>query len=224
MGILIKNIHCIKALINKNPEMVISLMVDSKKDSEIIALAKSKNIQTDSTAKGISAICKEPPIKDIKSQGYELGNMVLIMDEIQDTRNLGSCLRSASFFGVNSVVIPKNNSADFLNPAVIETSTGGIYDLDLYKATNIATLQENLKKTGYWITGFSEHAEISLEETEFTEKNVLILGNEEKGIRKLVEKKCDQILKINNYGQTTSLNGAVATSIALFAVQKKLRY
>ncbi|GIS47262.1 MAG: hypothetical protein Ct9H90mP19_4990 [Gammaproteobacteria bacterium] len=59
--------------------------------------------------------------------------MVLIMDEIQDTRNLGSCLRSASFFGVNSVVIPKNNSADFLNPAVIETSTGGIYDLDLKK-------------------------------------------------------------------------------------------
>ena len=224
MSILIKNIHCIKALINRNPEMIISLMADSKKDSEIIALAKSKNIQIDATKKGISAICKEPPIKDIKSQGYELGNLVLIMDEIQDTRNLGSCLRSASFFGVDSVVIPKNNSADFLNPAVIETSTGGIYDLDLYKATNIATLQNNLQKTGYWITGFSEHAEISLEETEFSEKNVLILGNEEKGIRKLVEKKCDQMLKINNYGLTTSLNVAVATSIALFAIQKKLRY
>tara|TARA_A100001388_G_scaffold82087_1_gene59136 strand:- start:895 stop:1569 length:675 start_codon:yes stop_codon:yes gene_type:complete len=224
MGILIKNIHCIKALINRNPEMVISLKADSKKDIEIITLAKSKNIQIDLTKNEVSAICKEPPIKDIKSQGYELGNMVLIMDEIQDTRNLGSCLRSASFFGADSVVIPKNNSADFLNPAVIETSTGGIYDLDLYKATNIATLQENLKKSGYWISGFSEHAEISLEETEFTEKNVLILGNEEKGIRKLVEKKCDQILKINNYGQTTSLNVAVATSIALFAVQKKLRY
>ena len=175
MSILIKNIHCIKALINRNPEMVISLKADSKKDSEIIALAESKNIQIDLTTNGVSAICKEPPIKDIKSQGYELGNMVLIMDEIQDTRNLGSCLRSASFFGADSVVIPKNNSADFLNPAVIETSTGGIYDLDLYKATNIATLQENLKKSGYWISGFSEHAEISLEETEFTEKNVLIL-------------------------------------------------
>ena len=150
--------------------------------------------------------------------------MVLIMDEIQDTRNLGSCLRSASFFGVNSVVIPKNNSADFLNTAVIETSTGGIYDLDLYKVTNIATLQENLKKNGYWISGFSEHAEILLEETKFTEKNVLIFGNEEKGIRKLVEKNCDQVLKINKYGQTSSLNVAVATAIALFEVQKKLRY
>ena len=224
MSILIKNIHCIKALVNRNPEMVISLKADSKKDSEIIALAESRNIQIDLTTNGMSAVCKEPPIKDIKSQGYELGNMVLIVDEIQDTRNLGSCLRSASFFGVNSVVIPKNNSADFLNPAVIETSTGGIYDLDLYKATNIAALQENLKKSGYWISGFSEHAETSLEETEFTEKNVLILGNEEKGIRKLVEKNCDQVLKINKYGQTSSLNVAVATAIALFEVQKKLRY
>ena len=224
MSILIKNIHCIKALVNRNPEMIISLKADSRKDSEIIALAESRNIQIDLTANGISAICKEPHIKDIKSQGYELGNIVLIMDEIQDTRNLGSCLRSASFFGVNSVVIPKNNSADFLNTAVIETSTGGIYDLDLYKATNIATLQGNLKKNGYWISGFSEHAEISLEETKFTEKNVLIFGNEEKGIRKLVEKNCDQVLKINKYGQTSSLNVVGASAIALFEVQKKLRY
>ena len=224
MSILIKNIHCIKALVERHPEKVISLKVDSKKDNEIIALAESKNIQIELTIGGISAICKEPPIKDIKSQGYELGNMVLIMDEIQDTRNLGSCLRSASFFGVNSIIIPKNNSADFSNPAVIETSTGGIYDLDLYKATNIATLQESLKKSGYWISGFSEYGEISLEETEFTDKNVLILGNEEKGIRKLVEKNCDQVLKINRHGQTSSLNVAVATAIALFEVQKKLRY
>ncbi len=224
MSILIKNIHCIKSLINRNPEMVLSLKANSKKDSAIISLAESKNIKIDLTMDGISAICKEPPIKDIKSQDYELGNMVLIMDEIQDTRNLGSCLRSASFFGVDAVIIPKNNSADFSNPAVIETSTGGIYDLDLYKATNIATLQEDLKKSGYWISGFSEHGGSSLEETEFTEKNVLILGNEEKGIRKLVERNCDQILKINKYGQTSSLNVAVATAIALFEVQKKLRY
>lgn len=224
MSVSIKNIHCIRALINRNPEMIISLKADSRKDSEIISIAESRNIQIDLTTNGISAICKEPHIKDIKSQGYELGNIVLIMDEIQDTRNLGSCLRSASFFGVNSVVIPKNNSADFLNTAVIETSTGGIYDLDLYKVTNIATLQENLKKNGYWISGFSEHAEILLEETKFTEKNVLIFGNEEKGIRKLVEKNCDQVLKINKYGQTSSLNVAVASAIALFEVQKKLRY
>ena len=125
MSILIKNIHCIKALINRNPEKVVLLKADSKKNSEIIALAESKNIPVDLTMNGVSAICKEPPIKDIKSQGYELGNIVLIMDEIQDTRNLGSCLRSASFFGVDSVIIPKNK---IINPIIIITKNSLIIE------------------------------------------------------------------------------------------------
>ena len=78
-----------------------------------------------------SAICKQPIIQDIKDKGLDFGEVVLVLDEVQDTRNLGSCLRSASFFGVDSVIIPKNNSADFFNTAAIETSTGGIYDLKL---------------------------------------------------------------------------------------------
>ena len=79
----------------------------------------------------------------MKNSDYSLGELVLILDEVQDTRNLGSCLRSASFFGVDSVIIPKNNSAEYSNTAVIETSTGGVFNLDLYKATNIT---ETIKK------------------------------------------------------------------------------
>ena len=74
------------------------------------------------------------------------------------------------------------------------------------------------------IRGFSEHAEASLEATNFEGKNALILGNEEKGLRKLVEKNCDQLLKISKHGQISSLNVAVATAIALFELKKKLRY
>ena len=94
----------------------------------------------------------------MKQSDYELGNLVLILDEVQDTRNLGSCLRSASFFGVDTVIIPKHNSADYANTAVIETSTGGVYDLKLYKATNITNLIKELKNNDYWVSGFSEHA------------------------------------------------------------------
>jgi 23S rRNA (guanosine2251-2'-O)-methyltransferase len=133
-------------------------------------------------------------------------------------------LRSASFFGVDSVIIPKNNSADFLNTAVIETSTGGIYDLQLFKATNINLIIEHLKKDGFWVSGFSEHAESPLEKTRFEGKNALILGNEEKGLRKLVEKNCDQLLKISKHGQISSLNVAVSTAIALFELKKNLRF
>ena len=181
-------------------------------------------MKTFSSKGDFSAICKQPVIRDIKDKDLDFGEVVLVLDEVQDTRNLGSCLRSASFFGVDSVIIPKNNSADFFNTAAIETSTGGIFDLKLFKATNINVVIEHLKQDGFWVSGFSEHAEASLEATSFEGKNALILGNEEKGLRKLVEKNCDQLLKISKHGQISSLNVAVATAIALFELKKKLRY
>ena len=146
----------------------------------------------------------------------------MILDEIQDTRNLGSCLRSASFFGVDSVIIPKNNSADYSNPAVIETSTGGVFNIDLYKATNISETIKKLQENEYWVSGFSEHAHEILENKDFSEKNVLVFGNEEKGIRALVEKNCDETLKISQKGKVSSLNVSVAVSIGLFTVSNKL--
>ena len=158
----------------------------------------------------------------MKNSAYNLGELVLILDEVQDTRNLGSCLRSASFFGVDSVIIPKNNSAEYSNPAVIETSTGGVFNLDLYKATNITETIKKLKENDYWVSGFSEHANEMLENKGFSEKNVLVFGNEEKGIRALVEKSCDETIKISQKGKVSSLNVSVAVSIGLFSVSNKL--
>ena len=148
----------------------------------------------------------------------------MILDEVQDTRNLGSCLRSASFFGVDTVIIPKNNSADYANTAAIETSTGGVYDLKLYKATNITNLIKELKNNDYWVSGFSEHAETALETKDFSGKNALIFGNEEKGLRSLVEKNCDDTLKITQKGKVSSLNVSIAVSIGLHNISNKLWY
>ena len=197
---------------------------DRKKDSshrfkDILAAAEENKIQIN-FKHDLSAISKAPIVRDIKSDQYELGNLVVVLDEVQDTRNLGSCLRSASFFGVDAIIIPKNNSADYANPAVIETSTGGIYDLNLYKVSNISQTIQQLKENGYWISGFSEHGSNFIDRNKLDKKNVLIFGNEEKGIRQLVQKSCDQILKINQIGQTSSLNVSVATAIALYEATK----
>ena len=109
--------------------------------------------------------------------------------------------------------------SEFL-PAAIETSTGGIYDLKLYKVSNISQTIQQLKENGYWISGFSEHGSNFIGRDKLDEKNVLVFGNEEKGIRQLVQKSCDQILKINQIGQTSSLNVSVATAIALYEATK----
>ena len=81
----------------------------SKKISELTVNAKQSGIQILNKSKDFYAACKEPAVRDIKSANYEIGKSVLIFDEVQDTRNLGSCLRTASFFGINSIIIPKNN-------------------------------------------------------------------------------------------------------------------
>ena len=111
---------------------------------------------------------------------------------------------------------------EYSNPAVIETSTGGVFNLDLYKATNITETIKKLQDNEYWVSGFSEHAHEMLENKDFSEKNVLIFGNEEKGIRSLVEKSCDDTLKISQKGKVSSLNVSVAVSIGLFTVSNKL--
>ena len=222
MKVTIKNLHVIRTLINKSPEMLfeINLKKDgSHKFKDILEIAEENKIQIN-FKNDMSAVCKAPIVRDIKSDQYELGNLVVVLDEVQDTRNLGSCLRSASFFGVDAIIIPKNNSADYTNPAVIETSTGGIYDLKLYKVSNISQTIQQLKDNGYWISGFSEHGSNFIDRDKLDEKNVLIFGNEEKGIRQLVQKCCDQILKIEQIGQTSSLNVSVATAIALYEATK----
>ena len=224
MNVEIKNIHTIKSLIKNHTEKVISITgnAENMKAQEVLEIAHKEGVKIYPKNTKITALCKSPNVKDLKSSGYELGNLVLILDEVQDTRNLGSCLRSASFFGVDAVIIPKNNSADYANTAVIETSTGGVYDLNLYKATNITNAIKELKNNEYWISGFSEHADSEIESKDFSGKNVLIFGNEERGIRSLVEKNCDETLKITQKGKVSSLNVSIAVSIGLHNISNKL--
>ena len=224
MNVEIKNIHTIKSLIKNHTEKVISITgnAENMKAQEVLEIAHKEGVKIYPKNTKITALCKSPNVKDLKSSGYELGNLVLILDEVQDTRNLGSCLRSASFFGVDAVIIPKNNSADYANTAVIETSTGGVYDLNLYKATNITNAIKELKNNEYWISGFSEHADSEIESKDFSGKNAIIFGNEERGIRSLVEKNCDETLKITQKGKVSSLNVSIAVSIGLHNISNKL--
>ena len=165
MTIEIKNLQCISTLLSNYTDKIISINKGSssnKRIESLIELAKKNGVKTISSKGDFSAICKQPVVQDIKDKDLDFGEVVLVLDEVQDTRNLGSCLRSASFFGVDSVIIPKNNSDEFSNPAVIETSTGGIYDMKLYKVSNISQTIKNLQKNDYWVSGFSEHGALSL--------------------------------------------------------------
>ena len=124
----------------------ISGKADNLKAKEIFELAHKKNIKINIKDNKLIAYCKEPSVKDLKNSDYSLGELVLILDEVQDTKKFGFLFEEAHLFLVDSVIIPKNNSAEYSNSAVIETSTGGVFNLDLYKATNITETIKSLRK------------------------------------------------------------------------------
>jgi len=145
--------------------------------------------------------------------------LVLILDSIQDTHNLGAILRTAECAGVDGIVITKHNSAP-INDTVIKTSAGAVNYLKISMVPNLVAAMEGLKENGFWIIGTSLDATKSYDEVDYNMPVGLVVGNEEKGIRRLAQEKCDILVKIPMLGKLQSLNVSVAAGIMLYQIRK----
>lgn len=143
-------------------------------------------------------------------------SIIVILDEIQDPGNFGSICRTSECFGIDGLIYKKNNQVQ-INQTVIKTSVGAVFNLNMLKTTNINNVLEFLKKQGYWIISSSlSNESVFLNEFKTNiEKIVLIVGNEEKGISNLIQKKSDIVLKIKMEGTSQSLNASISTAIFL---------
>ncbi|MBP9742361.1 MAG: RNA methyltransferase, partial [Burkholderiales bacterium] len=130
--------------------------------------------------------------------------------------NLGAIIRTAECFGVDAIILPKNNSANINNAIVAKVSSGAINNLAIITVNNLAQAMEELKDHGFWIagTGLAKDA-INLFEFKFDGKLAWVMGNEGSGMRRLVQEHCDYVVTIPLLGNTQSLNVAVATGIVL---------
>lgn len=144
----------------------------------------------------------------------------LILDGVQDPHNLGACLRSAEAAGVTAVITPKDRAVG-LTPAVQKASAGAATRIALVQVTNLARSMEMIRHAGIWVTGLTQDAPKSLYEIDLTGPSAIVLGNEEDGLRRLTQEKCDYLAQIPMYGQTESLNVSVAAGIALFEVRRQ---
>ncbi len=142
--------------------------------------------------------------------------IILILDEIQDPGNFGSICRTVNALGINSIIYKKDNQVQ-INETVIKTSLGSVYNIDFYKTTNLSKTIDILKKNNFWILSTSL-SEKSIELSDFKTKFdyiALVVGNEEKGVSKLIQEKSDINLKIKMESNMQSLNVSVATGIFL---------
>lgn len=144
-------------------------------------------------------------------------DLVLILDSIVDPQNLGSIIRSAHCLGANGVIIPTDRAAG-ITPAVIKASAGSVDQLPVARVTNLAHTIDELKKKGFWVFGADAHAGSNLREQNFNVPMVLVLGNEARGMRPLIKKKCDFLVTIPMAGNFDSFNVAVAAGIIQYEI------
>jgi 23S rRNA (guanosine2251-2'-O)-methyltransferase len=147
--------------------------------------------------------------------------LVLILDSIQDPHNLGAIFRTAECAGVDGIIITINQSSP-ITETVEKISAGAVSYLKICKVNNLVQIIERLKKEGYWIVGSMLTSESkNYTDIDFNMPLAVIVGNEEKGIRKLVAENCDFLSKIPMKGKIDSLNVSVATGILLFEVMRQ---
>jgi 23S rRNA (guanosine2251-2'-O)-methyltransferase len=141
--------------------------------------------------------------------------LVLILDGVEDPRNLGAILRVAECAGANGTFIPEHRAVG-LTETVVKTSAGATEYTRIAKVKNLNRLIEELKRNNIWVVGTSGEAETSYADWDWTRPSALVLGSEGKGLHRLVAENCDVLVKIPMEGKIESLNVSVAAGVILF--------
>ncbi len=168
--------------------------------------------------RGSSALSEPELMELVQSAGNDV--LLLILDGVQDPRNLGACMRVADGVGVTAVVAPKNRAAGMTVSAKKVASGAAV---PFVQVTNLARCLRSLKDVGVWLTGTSDTARESLYESNFTGPMGIVLGGEEKGIRRLTTEACDALISIPMKGQVSSLNVSVAAAVVLYEALRQRR-
>ncbi len=141
--------------------------------------------------------------------------LLLVLDGVQDPHNLGACLRSADAAGVHAVIAPKDRAVG-LTPTVRKVACGGADHVPFVQVTNLARTLRELKDAGVWLVGAAGDAPDSLYQTDLRGPIAIVMGAEDKGLRRLTQEQCDFLVHIPMAGSVESLNVSVAAGVCLF--------
>jgi 23S rRNA (guanosine2251-2'-O)-methyltransferase len=145
---------------------------------------------------------------------------ILVLDGIQDPRNLGAILRTARAAGVGGVVLPQDRSCG-ITSVVVGASAGTLFGLRIARVPNLVQAMKRLKAVGFWLTGLVPAATRSLFELTELDRIALVVGGEGDGLRALVRRTCDFEVRIPMAAGVESLNVSVAAGVALFELCRK---
>jgi 23S rRNA (guanosine2251-2'-O)-methyltransferase len=148
--------------------------------------------------------------------------LFVVLDGVEDPRNLGAILRSAECAGVGGVFIPERRAVG-LTETVAKSSAGATEHVRIAKVGNINRLIEELKERNIWVVGTSGDAGTPYTDWDWTRPSALVMGSEGSGLHRLVAENCDVLVKIPMYGKIESLNVSVAAGVILFEALRQRR-
>lgn len=228
-----------EALHSKRPinKILIAEQISKKTEQEIQAKAKkadtivqkvpkSKLDQlSDGKHQGILAFVSPyeyAAVEDILKRAKEKDELpfILILDEIEDPHNLGAMLRTADASGVHGLIIPKRRSAG-LSETVAKTSAGAVEHIPVARVTNISKTIDSLKQEGIWVVGTDAEKSKDYRTLDGETAVAIVIGNEGKGISRLVKEKCDWTIHLPMAGSISSLNASVAASLMMYEIYRK---
>ena len=216
---LLKNPKNVKKVIlqeNFDDKRINSLVEKSKLRVEIVPKSKIDDL-CDGAHQGI--------ILDIADYQYEkLDNIlnndakfIVILDHLEDPHNLGAIIRTSEAAGVDAIIIPKDRQVQ-VNSTVMKTSAGALANMKVASVSNLVQTIDKLKENGFWIVGTAMENSVDYREIDYSGKIALVIGNEGKGISRLVRESCDFVATIPMYGKINSLNASVASGIMIYEV------
>lgn len=226
---IIYGLHPVIAVI-KNKKEIIKQIYATKKLKEIpdnlnikfISPQELEKITNTKEHQGIACKIESFPYVDFDDEKNNVKRIV-ILDHIEDPRNVGAILRNAFCFEFDLVIIPKDRACD-ITPTVIKTSAGCAFNLKIAKVVNINDTIRKLKDEFFTIYGLEANGTKEVSEIKPLNKKIaLVLGSEKNGISSLTRKLCDEICYIDMNRNANSLNVATATGIAMYILYSKFK-
>ena len=232
VGKIVEGVNALEAALNSN--RVRKVFVLDKKSNKsnkfnvLIENIKKQNIDIEiiqdvklwkfHARHNIVGICDEKEIFDEKNFENIISEKILILDHFQDTNNLGAVARSAAAFDFQTIFLPKKRSVQ-ITEKTFAISSGGMEYVNIVMYNSIFSLIKKIKNLGYWTIGLDMNSSNQIKDLDLKNQNIaLIVGSEETGLSKEIQKKLDLIVDISMTNNMESLNASVATAIAMHEI------
>lgn len=234
MYIFGKNV--LKERINSNEKINKVYLSDKFKDYEIIKLLKDNKIKVNYVPmsfldRKVDGLHQGIILEIDEAKTYTLEEVVnnidkeyptlVMLDHLEDPHNFGAIIRTCEALGVDGIIIPNDRSVT-INGTVVKTSVGAISHIKIIRVANLTACINKLKTLGYWIVGTDMNGE-DYTKIDYKMPVCLIIGNEGKGMSKIVTDNCDYIATIPMIGKVNSLNASVSCAIVLSEIVNSRR-